>query len=206
MPSLQRHGLDLGQKLSVLSQLSAGLSAGQLQAFVQQLAAEAAAAASGTHGISGAGTNAAWQAGEGGSALGTIQAEAAVQDVSEVAAAVQQAQQAAGQAPCVQQEMRAGTRQGRQRQGAPTLDELALQLLPGFAPCSLDEVAALREWTVRVHQPLPPEVRQSGGGSRFRVVQAEFSPGAASSKLASHFELCCTVPGARYPPSLGSWQ
>lgn len=153
----QRHGLDLGQKLSVLSQLSAGLSAGQLQAFVQQLAAEAAAAASGTHGISGAGTNAAWQAGEGGSALGTIQAEAAVQDVSEVAAAVQQAQQAAGQAPCVQQEMRAGTRQGRQRQGAPTLDELALQLLPGFAPCSLDEVAALREWTVRVHQPLPPE-------------------------------------------------
>ncbi|KAL4420798.1 hypothetical protein ABPG75_010454 [Micractinium tetrahymenae] len=167
----QRKGLDLGQAASLLSQLSAGLSAGQLQAFVQQLAAAykaadaAAASGGGSRASSRAGAAASGQAVEDGSAAGALQAEPASQDVSTatvLAEQAQQAKQAAGLA-AVQQGAQAGSKRAQQRPEAPCLEQLALGLLPAFAPHSREEAAALREWTVRVHQPLPPEEEPKDG-------------------------------------------
>ncbi|PRW20260.1 IQ and AAA domain-containing 1 [Chlorella sorokiniana] len=118
----QREGLDASAHLSLLAQLTDGLSAGQLLAFVQQLAAHM----------------------QGGGAADCAPAEpaAAVGTLSEQ-------QQGQGE-------------QQAQPPLAP-LVQAALELLPGFPPVKADEAQALREWTARVHSPLPPEEEPKEG-------------------------------------------
>lgn len=112
----QQEGLEASSQVSLLAQLTEGLSAGQLLAFVQQLAARM--------GDSRA------QRGTGGQSTG------------------------GGAAPAEQQQ-----REGQQQQPLAPLVQAALELLPAFPPVKPEEAQALREWTARVHSPLPPEVR-----------------------------------------------
>lgn len=123
-PAPQRERLDLGASLSLLVQLTEGLSAGQLQAFVAQLAA--------------------------GMRRGTAQPTRTEQGEGGAAAL------AGGEPP--------GSDPARQSGAAGTaLQELALELLPGFSPAKAGDLQALQEWTARVHSPLPPEVRWLAG-------------------------------------------
>ena len=117
---LQRKGLKLGASLSLLATLTAGLSGGQLLAFVQQLASGLL--------LPGAAAGGGQAAGDGAGAPLVARA---------------------------QQRVRPAT--------AASVDELALELLPSFAPVSKEEVQALQAWTAMVHSPLPPEVRGRGG-------------------------------------------
>lgn len=119
----QREGLELAPALSLLTPVTAGLSAGQLQEFVRQLAARmvqqgAAAAAPSSGGAADGG------AGEAGQA-----------------------------APA---------------ERLPPLMEAALALLPlpAFRPLDEEAAAALREWTIKAHSPLPPEEAPKEGASK----------------------------------------
>lgn len=114
----QREGLEASAHLSLLAQLSEGLSAGQLLAFVQQVAAR-------MRGDAGATAGAAGRPAEPVLAAGS--------------ATEQQEQKQQALAPLVQ---------------------AALELLPGFPPVKPEDAQTLREWTARVHSPLPPEVRR----------------------------------------------
>lgn len=188
---LQRNGLELGQKLSLFGQLTAGLSAGQLLDFVQQLAAaqraeQAATAAVCKHASSREGAAMSEHAVEGSTAPAPVHAESALQEDGDLHADVQQAQPWVGQAPLAQQGLQAGVQQVqlRQLQGAASLEELALRLLPGFVPYSRNDAAALREWTARVHQPLPPEVRRRSGGVRGRGARSGWESGGVKRGLS----------------------
>lgn len=102
-----------------------------------------------------------------------VQADPVLQDVKAPHVLPQQAQQLASErAPPAKPRARACLPPGQ-----PSLVELALQLLPGFAPCSKEYLGTLREWTERVHQPLPPEVRQQLGEVEGWTARHGFSKG-----------------------------
>lgn len=141
---LQREGLDIDSCASLLVQITAGLSAGQLLAFVQQLKAAREAAA-----IRDAAAAAAAPAARAASTPQPQRSPSVVRWAHAVAAGAKQ------DATFLPQQ------QGQQKQTqhqAPELEDLAVEVLPSFVPLSSEDAAALREWTVRVHLPLPPEV------------------------------------------------
>ena len=160
--SLQHEKLELGSNLlSLLGQVTTGLTAGQLRSFVQQLAAAAERSAA-----SAAADRALRRRAKGAAEAepASLQAEAAAQDVGQQpdAAAAQARQQegwSGSAAPPTAQQP---------RQEPPSLEQLAVGLLPALMPLSKEDAAAVREWTARVHSPLPPEVRcgvgAPGGG------------------------------------------
>lgn len=121
---MQREGVELDGSLSLLASLTEGLSAGQLRAFVEQLAERMQGGAAVLAG-SGAAAGACQVQG-GGAAAGPAMAGCKAQ----------------------------------QGHVLSEPEELALQLLPAFAPVKAEEAQALREWTARAHSALPPEVRR----------------------------------------------
>ncbi|PSC70654.1 IQ and AAA domain-containing 1 [Micractinium conductrix] len=153
----QHEKLELGSNLlSLLGQVTTGLTAGQLRSFVQQLAAAAERSAA-----SAAADRALRRRAKGAAEAepASLQAEAAAQDVGQQpdAAAAQARQQegwSGSAAPPTAQQP---------RQEPPSLEQLAVGLLPALMPLSKEDAAAVREWTARVHSPLPPEEAPKDG-------------------------------------------
>ena len=145
----EQEGLNLASKadLGLVAQLTDGRTAGQLRRIVKALTkrlkkAQQAALHAPTPGAGCGGDRSSSRGST--AAIGT----AADEDTAAEGTTAGAAAQGCGE-------------KSRQAEGLPVVDML-LELLPDMVPIGEAELKAQRDWTAKVHVPLPPEVSQPG--------------------------------------------